>query len=70
MDHAIIMIYKPYSPEWHRKRFLKESLDLYFDNYVEVDVIYSDLMDIIHERSETALDEYTRVTDLQKKLRD
>ena len=32
--------YKPYSQEWHRQRYLKEALDKYFDEYVEVDVIF------------------------------
>jgi hypothetical protein len=27
------MDYRPYSPEWHRKRYLKEALDKYFDDY-------------------------------------
>ena len=62
-------MYKPYSPEWTRKRYLKESLDLYFDNYVEADVIYTDLMDIIHERSEDAYAEFKKATDLESKLR-
>ena len=54
------MDYKPYSSEWHRLRYLKEAIDRYFD----------DIDTILSSRSETALDEYTRVTDLQKKLRD
>ena len=29
------MDYKPYSPEWHRKRYLKEALDRYLDDYVD-----------------------------------
>tara|TARA_B100001059_G_scaffold114628_1_gene114921 strand:- start:329 stop:523 length:195 start_codon:yes stop_codon:yes gene_type:complete len=62
-------MYKPYSPEWHRKRYLKESLDLYFDNYVEVEVIYEDLMNIINERSEDAYAEFQKATDLESKLR-
>jgi|TARA_B100000925_G_C21761343_1_gene367915 hypothetical protein len=62
-------MYKPYSPEWHRKRFLRESLDLYFDNYVEADVIYADIMDIIHERSEDANAELRRASDLESKLK-
>ena len=33
------MDYKPYSPEWHRKRYLKEALDKYFDDYVENEII-------------------------------
>ena len=60
--------YKPYSPEWHRLRYLKEAIDLYFDDYVSTETILSDIDTILNARSETALDEYTRVTDLQKKL--
>ena len=62
--------YKPYSPEWHRLRYLKEAIDRYFDDYVSTEDILSDIDSILQYRSETALDEYTRVTDLQKKLRD
>ena len=60
--------YKPYSPEWHRLRYLKEAIDLYFDDYVSTETILSDIDTILNARSENALDEYTRVTDLQKKL--
>ena len=63
------MHYKPYSPEWHRLRYLKEAIDRYFDDYVSTEDILSDIDSILQYRSETALDEYTRVTDLQKKLR-
>jgi intein/homing endonuclease len=62
-------MYNPYSPEWHRKRYLKESLDLYFDNYVEVEVIYEDLMNIINERSEDAYAEFQKAMHLESKLR-
>ena len=62
--------YKPYSPEWHRLRHLKEALDKYLDDYVSTEDILGDIDTILRYRSETALDEYTRVTDLQKKLRD
>ena len=64
------MIYKPYSPEWHRLRQLKEALDKYLDDYVSTEDILLDIDAILQYRSQTALDEYTRVTDLQKKLRD
>ena len=64
------MNYKPYSPEWHRYRYLKEALDKYLDDYVSTEDILGDIDTILQYRSETALDEYTRVTDLQKKLRD
>ena len=61
-------MYKPYSPEWTRKRYLTEALDEYF-NYVDVEVIYADLMDILHERSEGAYAEFQKTTDLESKLR-
>ena len=62
-------MYKPYSPEWTRKRYLTEALDEYFNNYVDVEVIYEDLMDILHERSEGAYAEFQKTTDLESKLR-
>jgi len=64
------MDYKPYSPEWNRYRYLKEALDTYFDDYAPTETILEDIETILSSRSKTALDEYTRVTDLQKKLQD
>lgn len=62
------IMYKPYSPEWNRKRYLKEAIDTYFNDYVEVDVIYADLMDILHERSEGAYSDFQKTTCLEEKL--
>ena len=59
------MDYKPYSPEWHRKRYLKEALDKYFDDYVDNEVIHSDLMDILSTRMSAAVDEVNKVLDLK-----
>ena len=64
------MDYKPYSPEWHRKRYLKEALDEYFDDYVDNEVIHSDLMDILSARMTTAVNEVNKVMDLKDKLKD
>ena len=64
------MDYKPYSPEWHRKRYLKEALDTYFDDYVENEIIHSDLMDILSVRMSAAVDEVNKVMDLKDKLKD
>ena len=64
------MDYKPYSPEWNRYRYFKEALDTYFDDYAPTETILEDIETILSSRSKTALDEYTRVTDLQKKLQD
>ena len=65
----LIMDYKPYSPEWHRKRYLKEALDKYFDDYVENEVIYGDLMDILSARMSAAVNEVNKVMDLKDKLK-
>jgi len=60
------MDYRPYSPEWHRKRYLKEALDKYFDDYVDNEVIRADILDILSERSEQAYSEFTRINKLEK----
>ena len=62
------MDYKPYSPEWHRKRYLKEALDKYLDDYVENDIIYNDLIDILKDRMIVALDKYNRADELSAML--
>jgi hypothetical protein len=62
------MEYKPYSPEWNRKRYLREALETYFNNYVDIDVIYNDLMDILHEKSELAYSEFSRINELESRL--
>tara|TARA_B100001564_G_C20074800_1_gene417840 strand:+ start:172 stop:363 length:192 start_codon:yes stop_codon:yes gene_type:complete len=62
------MDYKPYSPEWHRKRYLKEALDQYFDDYVDNDTIRSDLLDILSQRSEQAFAEFSKINELEQSL--
>lgn len=64
----LIMDYKPYSPEWTRKRYLKEALDKYFNDYVDTSVIYEDILDILSERSERAYQEFSKVNELEYKL--
>lgn len=60
--------YKPYSPEWHRRRFLKEALDKYLDDYVANDVILGDILDILSERSESAYAEFSKLNELEAML--
>ena len=67
MDY--IMDYKPYSPEWHRKRYLQEAIFKYLDDYVENDIIINDIKDILSERSDKAYQEYTKLNQLKAKLR-
>ena len=54
------MDYRPYSPEWHRKRYLKEALDKYLDDYVDNSVIINDILDILGEKSEAAYQQFAR----------
>ena len=68
LQNNLIMDYKPYSPEWHRKRYLKEALDKYFDDYVDVDIIREDIYDILHARASEAYEEYNRVNKLAESL--
>jgi hypothetical protein len=62
------MNYKPYSPEWHRKRYLKEALDKYLDESIKNEVILDDILDILSERSERAYEEFSRINDLESML--
>ena len=62
-------MYKPYSPEGHRYRYLKEALDTYFDDYVDNEVIYEDIMDILGARMSDAVEQVNKVMDLKDKLK-
>ena len=64
------MHYKPYSPEWHRYRYLKEALDKYIEDYIDNDLIVNDILDIICERQERAHAEDHKLEDLELKLRE
>jgi len=63
------MDYRPYSPEWHRKRYLKEALDKYLDDYVDNEIIQRDILDILSERSEKAYAEFSKINQLEKSFR-
>lgn len=63
------MEYKPYSPEWHRKRYLKEAIDKYLDDYVENSVIIEDIFSILSDRSNSAYKEFSKINELEDKLR-
>lgn len=62
------MDYKPYSSEWHRKRYLKEALDSYLDDCVENDVIVNDILDIFKSRMRNALENVNKMEDLILKI--
>ena len=61
-------MYKPYSPEWNRYRYLKEALDTYLDEYVDNEVILTGILTILNERSEKAYNEFTRLNELESML--
>lgn len=61
--------YKPYSPEWHRYRYLKEALDKYLDDYVDNDIIRDDILSILEDRAESAYADFNKTTELEAKLR-
>ncbi len=61
-------MYKPYSPEWNRYRYLKEALDTYLDDYVDNEVILTDILTILNQRSEKAYNEFTRLNELGSML--
>jgi len=62
------MHYKPYSPEWHRKRYLKEAIDKYLDEQIDNEVILNDISDILSERSERAYQEFSRINELEEMI--
>jgi len=64
------MNYKPYSQEWHRYRYLKESIDKYLDEGVDPSYIVDDIRDILHIRSELAYQEFHRINQLEHYLSD
>lgn len=61
-------MYKPYSPEWHRYRYLKEALNKYLDDYVDNPTILADILDILSERSEAAHKEFVQINELESML--
>lgn len=64
------MNYKPYSPEWHRYRYLKEAIGNYLDNYIDTDIILDDIKSILSTRSEAAYQEFIRINQLEHYLSD
>ena len=64
------MEYKPYSPEWHRYRYLKESIDKYLDDGIDPTTIVDDIKNILHVRSELAYLEFQRINQLEHYLSD
>ena len=47
----------------------REAIDTYFDDYVDNEVIYGDIMDILGDRMSAAVNEVNKVLDLKDKLK-
>ncbi len=62
-------MYKPYSPEWTRYRYLKEAIDSYLNDGIDNPTLIKDLLTIVGERQLTAQEEYKKMSDLVKNLR-
>ena len=43
------MNYKPYSPEWSRKRYLAEAIQKYFEDDASAEVVLGDIIDLLQE---------------------
>jgi len=62
-------MYKPYSPEWTRYRYLKEAIDSYLNDGIDNPTLIKDLLTIVGERQLTAQEEYKKMSDLVKNMR-
>jgi hypothetical protein len=60
--------YKPYSPEWHRKRYLREAIDQYVDDSEEIETILRDICDILSSKSQRAYGEFSKLNRLENYL--
>jgi len=47
------MEYKPYSPEWHRKRYLSEAISKYFEDDAPTEVVVDDILDLLYGWAES-----------------
>lgn len=63
-------MYKPYTPEWHRFRNLKESLDAYLEQQIEPKDIIADITSILDQKASAARKSYEQVILLQTYLTD
>lgn len=61
-------MYKPYSQEWHRYRYLKEAIDKYLEDGVDPSFVMDDISNILHIRSEAAYEEFHRINQLEHYL--
>lgn len=61
--------YKPYSSEWHRRRFLHEAVNSYLDDSAGNEILVGDLISIINERSESCYADFQKLNQLEYMIR-
>lgn len=64
-----LKMYKPYSPEWNRRRYLKEALYTYIDDGIQNDIILKEICDILYERSEQSYQDFAKCNDLAERFK-
>lgn len=57
--------YKPYSPEWTRRRYLAEAIESYFDAGLSAKNVYSDIEDILNDKIESYQDKINGSAELK-----
>lgn len=62
--------YKPYSPEWTRRRYLAEAIESYFDAGLSAKNVYSDIEDILNDKIQTYLDKVNDSVELKELIDD
>lgn len=63
------MKYKPYSPEWNRKRYLKEALYTYLEDGIDNETILQEICDILYDRSEESYRDFAKCNDLAERFK-
>ena len=62
------MDYKPYSPEWSRKRYLTEAIQKYFDDDASSEVVLDDITDILQEWESRHMKSVSKIKSILKSL--
>jgi hypothetical protein len=62
-------MYKPYSPEWNRQRYLREALYTYIEDGIDNDTILQEICDILYQRSEQSYRDFAKCNDLAERFK-
>lgn len=56
--------YKPYSPQWNRKRYLTEAIQTYFNDGIDADTIVEDINSVLQEQRDYYLGRAKKLEDI------